>query len=443
MDAHRIREPSRSRNNQFGGAAAPGQHANAAVTTMPCHSGPLHKIKSIGVIGAGVMGQGIAAANVVHGIPATITDLCASALRDGVRRVRQAVTSSFPVPSPHFLPGARPASLVRGVLADTELAQADLVIEAVAENAAVKKKVLARIEPLVSDGTILASNTSSIPIKELAAGLRRADRFCGLHFCHPVEARRLVEVIPGEKTSRQTVEAAIEYATSIGKLPIVVRDGPGFLINRLLLPYLNEAVELFSEGASIESIESAAKTFGMPVGPLEQLDGIGIDIAVRAGSVMYFAFPDRVLASRLLVALYKAGLLGQKTGAGFFTYLSGTETIAANPEVVAMVDQQRGGGQQPSPEQITMRLFLPMLVEATRVLEEGVVQHTQDVDMALIHGLGFPAERNGLLAWSDTLGARRIVKSLELLAPLGPRYHPTEALLRMDRDGSRFRDERS
>ena len=199
-----------------------------------------------------------------------------------------------------------------------------------AETVSAKHAVYAAIEPHVQAHTILASNTSTIPIQRLAATLARADRFLGLHFFHPVRRRPLVEIVRGPKTSDASITTAAAFAKGIAKTPIVVDDGPGFLVNRLLVPYLTEALELLLDGASIDDVEHAATEFGMAMGPLRLVDEIGIDTVFQGGRVLWEAFPDRVVASPLLVSMLKAGRLGTKSGAGFFLYSKeGTGPICA------------------------------------------------------------------------------------------------------------------
>ncbi len=392
-------------------------------------------IKSVSVIGAGLMGRSIALANVEHNIPVRITDASSDALADGIAEILAAV-------SDHARSDAVRTQCVKppvqASMSPTELARADLVIEAVVENLTVKKKVLARLEPYLSDEAIVASNTSSIPISEISADLVHAERVCGMHFCHPVRHRPLVEVIRSRQTSNKTLARAVDYVKAIGKLPIVVADRPGFLINRLLLPYMNEALELVLEGAGIESVETAARAFGMPMGPVTQFDAIGIDVAVRAGIRLRAAFPDRVVASELLVALYKTGRWGRKSGAGFFAYKNKTGKGTPDPEVEQMIGERLRGRQHFTSEQITMRLFLPMLVEATRVLEESVVSSVREVDLGLVNGIGFPSSKGGLFFWADSLGARQVVELLKPFEQLGKRFQPTEMLLEMAKQGDKF-----
>jgi 3-hydroxyacyl-CoA dehydrogenase/enoyl-CoA hydratase/3-hydroxybutyryl-CoA epimerase/3-hydroxyacyl-CoA dehydrogenase/enoyl-CoA hydratase/3-hydroxybutyryl-CoA epimerase/enoyl-CoA isomerase len=272
----------------------------------------------------------------------------------------------------------------------------------------------------------------------MADGLARPERFCGLHFFNPVRKMPLVEVIRGEKTSDETIATAVAYAKQIGKSPVVVRDAPGFLVNRILFPYLNEALQLVIEGASLRQIDKAATSFGMPMGPITLLDVVGLDVAVHAGLVMYEAFPDRTIPSELLTALYKGGRLGQKVGKGFFTYGGKQKKGADDPEVTRMIADRLRQERSFTPEELRDRLFLPMLLEATRVLEDQLVRDVRDVDLGLIFGIGFPPFRGGLLFWADTVGPSTLLERLKPLVKLGKRYEPTEFLSELVAQGETF-----
>ena len=395
-------------------------------------------IKSVGVVGSGIMGAGIAAANLKRELPVTIGDTNAEALARGVAGVLEEVSYNKQTKKPDPERAIKFASLLNATSSDTELAACDLVIEAIVENADAKRQLFARLEPQLRDEAILASNTSTIPITMLAKGLKRPEQFCGIHFFNPVRKMPLVEVIRGEKTNDATVATAVAYAKAIGKSPIVVNDGPGFLVNRLLFPYMNEAIELFSEGVDLKQIERAAKEFGMPMGPFALFDVVGLDTAVYAGRVLAEAFPERVPASPLLPAMVKQGRLGQKSGAGFFKYKDKQGRGEPDPSLAEVVQPYIRVGAKLSPQQITERLFLPMLLEATRVLEDGIVRDPRDVDLGLIFGIGFSPFIGGLLFWADTLGAAKIVEMLKPYASLGPRFAPTPLLLEMAKQSKGF-----
>jgi 3-hydroxyacyl-CoA dehydrogenase/enoyl-CoA hydratase/carnithine racemase len=395
-------------------------------------------IKSVGVIGAGIMGQGIAAANLKRTLAVVLADAVPDALSKGIQQILEEVSYDKETKRPDARKAVQFAGLLNPATVDAELAPCDLVIEAIVENPEVKKQLYARLEPQLSPDAILASNTSTIPITQLASALARPERFCGIHFFNPVRKMPLVEVIRGAKTSDETVATAVAYAKGVGKSPIVVNDGPGFLVNRLLLPYMNESLELVSDGAEMKAIERAAKEFGMPMGPLTLYDVIGLDTAFYAGRVMWEAFPDRIAASPILPALVKAGRLGQKTGSGFFLYKDKSGRGTPDPAVAALFKPYIRKQEKYTSEQITARLFLPMVLEATRILEAKVVRDPRDVDLGLIFGVGFPPFKGGLLFWADSLGAAKIVELLKPFESLGPRMHPTPLLLEMAKTGRRF-----
>ncbi len=395
-------------------------------------------IRSVGVIGAGIMGAGIAAANLRRELSVAMTDANEQALAHGVEQVLEEVSYNKQTKGPDVQRAVHFAPLLNATASDVELAKSDLIEEAVVENEQVKKLVYARLEPLMRADAILASNTSTIQIGKLAEGLERPERFVGIHFFNPVRKMPLVEVIRGRQTSDETVATAVAYAKSVGKSPIVVHDGPGFLVNRLLFPFLNEAIELLADGAPMKAIERSAKDFGMPMGPFALYDMVGLDTSFYAGRVMWEAFPDRIAASPILPALIKQGRLGQKSGSGFFVYKDKRSRGEPDPALTDIIRDYLRGERKFTPDEITARLFLPMVLEATRILEAKLVRDVRDVDLGLIFGLGFPAFRGGLLFWADTLGAAKIVEMLKPLAELGVRMQPTPMLLEMAQTGGKF-----
>jgi 3-hydroxyacyl-CoA dehydrogenase/enoyl-CoA hydratase/3-hydroxybutyryl-CoA epimerase/3-hydroxyacyl-CoA dehydrogenase/enoyl-CoA hydratase/3-hydroxybutyryl-CoA epimerase/enoyl-CoA isomerase len=250
---------------------------------------------------------------------------------------------------------------------------------------------------------------------------------------------QLVEVIRGEKTSDETVATLTGLARKIGKTPIVVRDCPGFLVNRILFPYINESLLLLEEGVPPRLIDKAATAFGMPMGPITLNDLVGLDTSLYAGRVVNTAFADRAVSTRILDELVAAGRLGQKSGAGFYSYAKGSKGVD-DPAVAEMLARVRrpGGNASPSVQEIQDRLFLPMLTEATRILEEGIVREPADVDMGLILGIGFPPFRGGILRWADTLGIAEVMQRLRRYESLGVRFQPTTLLKKLAAEGRGF-----
>ena len=396
------------------------------------------KINSVAVVGAGIMGAGIAAASLKRDLLVALADASAPAIEAGIKKVLEEVAYNKDTKKADPERAVKYAARLNSTCSDSELAASDLLIEAIVESAEAKKKLYARLEPQLSPQTIIGSNTSTIPIATLAQGLARPERFCGIHFFNPVRKMPLVEVIRGKRTSDETIATAVAYAKSIGKSPIVVNDGPGFLVNRLLLPYMNESLELILEGAEIKQIERVAKNFGMPMGPITLYDVVGLDTCVMAGRVMVEAFPDRTVVNDILMVLLKAGRLGQKTGAGFYAYAKGSDRGQPDPKLNELIRPLMRGQRKFGDAEIEARMFLPMVLEATRLLTDKVVRDVRDVDLGLIYGIGFPPFKGGLLFWADTLGAAKIVELLKPLEPLGERARPTPLLLDMARTGRKF-----
>ncbi len=394
---------------------------------------PIHRV---GVVGSGVMGAGIAAAHARSGLPTAMVETDEGRLLDGLKRASEVVASRIKVGRATHDDLARMLGMLSTSTSTHILADRDLVIEAITESLPVKTAMYRELEGVLKDGAILASNTSTISINRLAGSAPHPDRFVGMHFFNPVDRMELVEVIRGEATSDETVATVVALAKQIRKTPIVVKDCAGFLVNRVLLPYMNESLQLLREGVPMDLIDETAERFGMPMGPIALHDLIGLDTASFAGRVMIEAYPDRTVPAYVLHDLVEGGRLGQKSGLGFRKH--GGKKAEADPGIAAILEKHRVGSREMGPEEITDRLFLPMLLEATLVLEEGIVREPADVDMGLILGIGFPPFRGGLLRWADSLGAAAVLKKLETYQSLGKRFEPTETLKRQASRGERF-----
>jgi 3-hydroxyacyl-CoA dehydrogenase/enoyl-CoA hydratase/carnithine racemase len=373
----------------------------------------------VGVIGAGIMGSSIAATFLKRSIPTTLMDASGDAIQQAWPGIVEQLGYNKAIRRHDAQQALQRLSLLQATQSLSNLADCELLIEAIAENLAVKANLFAEIENIVSPATILASNTSTISISTMAQGLRHPERMCGLHFFNPVPRMKLVEVIRGNLSSNESIAQAAALMRKIGKFPLIVKDSPGFLVNRILSPYLNAALELLSQGAEIEAIDREALAFGMPIGPLALYDMVGLDTAFQAGRTMWEAFSNRFTASPILPALIKAGRLGQKNGLGFYRYVAKKPTPLADPTAVAIVETYQKSKLALSPEQIQWRLILPMLLEAVRTLEEGIVSDPREVDAGLIYGLGFPPYRGGLLFWADQLGIPKIQERIDSLAATG------------------------
>jgi 3-hydroxyacyl-CoA dehydrogenase/enoyl-CoA hydratase/3-hydroxybutyryl-CoA epimerase/3-hydroxyacyl-CoA dehydrogenase/enoyl-CoA hydratase/3-hydroxybutyryl-CoA epimerase/enoyl-CoA isomerase len=399
-------------------------------------------VHRVGVVGAGLMGSGIATAHARSGIPTAMVDVDDARIADGMKRAEQVVASRIKIGRASLQDMAAmlenlSTSTGHGILADR-----DVVIEAITENEAAKTETYRALARVLKPGAILASNTSTISITRMAEATPDPERFLGMHFFHPVDRMELVEVIRGEKTSDETVATIVALAKRVRKTPIVVRDCPGFLVNRVLFPYMNEALLLLQEGVPMDAIDAAATAFGMPVGPIALHDMVGLDTALYAGTVLAAAYPDRSAMPSLLKDLVKAGRLGQKSGAGFRKFAGKSGRPVADPTVDPILEKHRTGAQAqgtpPSREELTDRLFLPMLLEATRVLEEKIVREPADADMGLILGIGFPPYRGGILRWCDAEGAANIAERLKRFEGLGKRFEPTALLAEHARTGATF-----
>jgi 3-hydroxyacyl-CoA dehydrogenase len=324
------------------------------------------------------MGRSIALANLERGLPVVLTDISPEALDRAADLLRQEASPDR-------------QALLTFASSLTDLAGCDLVLEAVVETLKVKRQVFARLEPLVSEDALFASNTSCIPIGQIACGLATPGRLCGLHFCHPVRCRPLVEVIRAPATTDAVIATAYAYVRTLGMEGVLVKDAPGFVVNRLLHPYLNEALTLLDEGAGIEEVDAAAVAIGMPWGPLTQMDEIGIDVVLRGGQIMAQAYPEYAAPADLLVALFGLGRLGRKTGAGFYRYGARNKPFV-DAEMQALLSQ-RGRPRHFSRDAVSRRLFNRMATECQRIVAEGVVGGFPDLARTLVGGLGFDADK--------------------------------------------------
>jgi 3-hydroxyacyl-CoA dehydrogenase len=302
----------------------------------------------------------------------------------------------------------------------------------------VKKDVLREVERKAAPGTVITSNTSSLSISEMQTALGHPADFCGMHFFNPVDRMPLVEIIRGKQTSDDAIATVFAVTRKLEKTPVLVNDGAGFLVNRILAPYLNEAGWLLSDGAAIDAVDKALTRFGMPMGPIRLLDEIGLDVSRHAGRVMYEAFGERMRPAPPLIALEKSGRLGKKGGLGFYKYEDGKEK-EVDATVYGELGLQRNATKPVGETDIQQRAVLVMINEAARILEDGIVATPGDVDLGMIMGTGFPPFRGGLLRYADRVGLPEVVRELERFrAELGERFEPAPLLRRKAAAGERF-----
>ena len=384
------------------------------------------RVQRVAVLGAGLMGEGIVAVSLPL-VPVILRDVSDQALSRAAKSLDRGLDRRLSSGGIGRLDRSRHRSNLHLTKAMSDVAGSDLVIEAVFEDLELKRRVLREVEELVAPETIYASNTSALPIGLISQGALHPERILGMHYFSPVPKMPLLELIVTPQTAPWAVETARSFGIAQGKTVIVVRDGPGFYTTRILSPYLNEAMLLLEEGAGVDEIDEAMRTFGFPVGPLALLDEVGIDVAAHVSLEMSEAFPGRGLSPpRSLAKLVEAGWLGRKSGRGFYLYPPDAAKGAdkqVNPELavrLGLTSQKRK-----SAEEITDRLVLLFVNEAIHCLGEGVIASARDGDVGAVLGLGFPPFRGGPFRYADTLGANRILSRLdELSTALGIRFQP-------------------
>ena len=390
-------------------------------------------IDSASVIGVGTMGSGIAWALANKDIPVRIS-----------ARKMPSIAKALSKMSKNFESIKR-----RGRLTEREIGlkmdrvtyttdmqgmeQSDIVIEAVSEDPKVKKEIYSTLEEHLSSEAIIATNTSSLSISDLVSKTENPERFIGMHFFNPVARMPLVEVIAGKKTNAKTISTVVALAKKLGKTPIKVKESAGFLVNRTLLPYLNEAAKMFEEGENIEHIDEVLTKFGMPMGPFRLADEVGVDIGEKVSNILFEAYKERMTPAALLSKMIDKQWLGKKTGIGFYVH-KGRRRV---------VNEKMQNFQEKSivlkDSLILDRAILIMVNEAVRCLEEKVVANARYLDMAMVMGTGFPAFRGGLLRYADDIGLKSIVEKLSKLeTQYGERFTPANLLVKMSENGEKF-----
>ncbi|MCD9557842.1 fatty acid oxidation complex subunit alpha FadB [Photobacterium carnosum] len=386
------------------------------------------------VLGAGIMGGGIAYQSVTNHVPVVMKDITGEALTLGMQQAAKLLNKKLTRGRIDGLQMAATLATITPTLTYSDSNHVDIVIEAVIENPTIKTAVLADVEQQVADTTVITSNTSTIPINLLAASLQRPQNFCGMHFFNPVHKMPLVEIIRGQHTSNETIDQVVAYAAKMRKTPIVINDCPGFFVNRVLFPYLAAFSLLLRDGGDYRQIDNVMEQdFGWPMGPAYLLDVVGIDTAHHAQKVMAEGFPQRMAKhdADAIDVLYEQQRFGQKTGAGFFNYhldKKGKPKKTIDPHTARLLASIAATSTSFSSTTIIDRMMIPMINEVVRCLEENIIATPAEADMALVYGLGFPPFRGGVFRYLDNLGLANYVALADSHQSLGPLYQVPDGL---------------
>ncbi len=405
------------------------------------------KVERAAVLGAGIMGGGIAYQSALTGTPIVMKDIAQAGIDLGLAEASKLLSKQVERGRMSVAEMAGVLNKIQPSLSYDGFDSVDIVVEAVVENPKVKHAVLAETETQIRDDAVLASNTSTISITHLAEPLQRPENFCGMHFFNPVHRMPLVEVIRGEKTGDDAIAKTVAYALAMGKKPVVVNDCPGFLVNRILSPYLGAFMGLVRRGVEFTTIDRAMERFGWPMGPAYLCDVVGIDTGVHAGAVMAEGFPDRMKYDfkSCQEVMYENGRFGQKNGRGYYAYETdkkGRPMKVIDEDVAALLAPVIEGNETLSDEDIVDYMMIAMCLESVRCLEDGIAASATDVDLALIYGVGFPPFRGGALHYIDDVGVDKFVARADELAagagPQGAMYQATEKLRAMAASGDTF-----
>jgi 3-hydroxyacyl-CoA dehydrogenase/enoyl-CoA hydratase/3-hydroxybutyryl-CoA epimerase len=408
-----------------------------SVFSTPPTGRKAERVTNVAVIGGGVMGAGIAHWASSRDLGVILRDINHDAVAKALSSIAKLYDQGVQRHALTKLEARAGMDHISPSAADVPLHNTQVVIEAAVEEMSLKKRLFARLDELAGPHTILASNTSALSISELAAATKHPERVVGIHFFNPVHRMQLVEVVVGRQTAPEVVERSVQFVQQIGKLPVVVKDSAGFLVNRILMPYLIEAGHLFEAGARVEDIDECMLDFGMPMGPLRLIDEVGVDVSNHVASNLASQFPDRMQSPTVLPKMLKDGLLGKKSGKGFYMHRSNGHQPGVNPDI----DNYHSDTSCAilSRDALRRRMVLLMVNEAARCLEEGVVAEAADVDFAMILGTGFAPFRGGPLRFADASGVPQLVEEMNHLVSQGElRFAPCQLLKTMAGSGQRF-----
>ena len=401
------------------------------------------RVQRVGVVGAGVMGAGVAQLAALAGFEVVVQEVSPEALAAGLARIDALFAKAVARRKLSATEAVTKRAAIRGTVTWEGFDRAEVVVEAAHEDLDVKRGLFAEMARRTSPTTILATNTSSIAVAGLQPGLPNPERLAGMHFFNPVYKMPLVEVAQAPGTSPEVVATLVRFAIDLGKTPIRVGDGPGFVVNRVLMPYLDEAVRLVAEGMSIREIDTLMKRFGMPTGPLALLDQLGLDVAEHVSRLMAQQLGRTDEPHPVFAAMKQQGWLGEKSGRGFYTHEKRKARVHSAAEALVRQVMPTAGDSLPEAARVAdarERLVLLMVNEAARLLDEGRASDGDGLDLAVVFGTGWAPHRGGPLRYADDRGLTDIVRSLDALAArLGPRFAPCEGLRRRAANGERFR----
>ena len=384
----------------------------------------------VGILGGGVMGAGIAASLLEKGYAVVLCDIVEESRNKALQHIKSYIGSR------RYLSDSQREHILSRLIVSAELkdfTNCGLVIEAIVEKLEVKQSVFKKLSEIVSSTAILASNTSSLSIDLIAEAATNPERVVGMHFFNPAEKMPLVEIVRGAKTSNATIVKTAAVTSKLGKFPVIVENVPGFLVNRVLAPYMAEASQLLSEGYSIEDIDSAAMDFGMPMGPIRLLDEVGLDVAAKVQSEMLNAYGARMSAPRYLEILIKAGRLGKKNGTGFYMYQDKDSTV--DPSVYQLLNLVQDRKKSDS-VYIAERLLLPLVNEAILCLDDSVAglpgeDAAGQIDLATVMGTGFAPFEGGAINYAERIGAKALSGKLKALSKISiTRFNAADGLQR-------------
>jgi len=396
------------------------------------------RVEKLGIVGAGFMGSGIASIAAQQGTLVRLKDADHARVGKGYAAIRKLLEERRAKRQLTRTQVEDTLALIGGTVDYTGFDSVDLVIEAVFEELAVKHEVLREVESVIPRHAVFASNTSTIPIAQIAKASSRPSQVLGMHFFSPVQKMPLLEVIRSPSTKAEAIVTAVAYGKKLGKTVIVVNDGPGFYVNRILFPYINEAGRLIDQGAAIDAVDEAIVAFGFPVGPITLLDEVGTDVAGHAAQIMFDAYKDRFEPSQTLDAVTTAGRFGRKAKKGFYKYDDDGKKGGVDKAVYDLTPSGRKRIKVLADE-IQQRCVLAMLNEAARCLEDEIIRSPRDGDVAAVYGIGFPPYRGGPFRYMDTLGVPLILRQLEELNGRFPgRFEPAEVLSKMARRDQKF-----